>query len=176
VSVWAPWVLGFLVVAAVGVGLGVTGSKAETPGEHTRAVSPPVPVESTELEVPTERSEPAPRHAVVDDLPRPVESSRESRVSARRAADLGDEIAVIDAARSAVRTGQGHRALDLVSQYVTRHPRGTFRPEAQALKIEALVQVGRTSEARALAERFLATRRGTPLGERVARVVEFDGP
>src|SRR5690606_38326591 len=134
----------------VGAGVAVT-SRPEEPREHTRPPSSPVAVESpAELRAPLEPTDPAPRHLTIEDLPRSVEAPRESRIPALRATDLGDEIAVIDAARSAVRAGQGHRALDLVSQYVKRHPRGTFRPEAQALKIEALVQVGRTSEARAL--------------------------
>lgn len=85
-------------------------------------------------------------------------------------ADLSEQIRLIDAARAAVASGAGARALELVRQYQGRHASGSFSPEAAALKIEALTQVGRTSEARAQAEKFVRDHRGTALAKRVAQL------
>jgi outer membrane protein assembly factor BamD (BamD/ComL family) len=83
---------------------------------------------------------------------------------------------LIDGARSAMGAGAGGRALDILGQYQSKYPAGSFRPEAAALKIEALVKLGRTAEARTLAERFVAEHGGTPLAERVARLAGLPGP
>jgi hypothetical protein len=84
--------------------------------------------------------------------------------------DLGDQIALVDAARAALSAGAADRALELLRQYQTKYPAGSFRPEAAALRIEALAKLGRGAEARALAERFVAEHAGSPLADRVARI------
>jgi outer membrane protein assembly factor BamD (BamD/ComL family) len=71
--------------------------------------------------------------------------------------------------------GASERALETLQRYLSKYPTGSFRPEATALKIETLVRMGRTKEARALADRFVADHRGSPLARRVSeltRVVE----
>jgi outer membrane protein assembly factor BamD (BamD/ComL family) len=83
---------------------------------------------------------------------------------------LSEQIALIDSARAAVASGAGERALGLLRQYRDKYPAGSFRPEAFALQVEALVKAGRNAEARALAERFVAEHAGTPLAKRVARI------
>jgi hypothetical protein len=45
-----------------------------------------------------------------------------------------------------------------------------------ALRIQALAKLGRMAEARALAERFVAEHRGSPLASRVAREVGLSAP
>jgi outer membrane protein assembly factor BamD (BamD/ComL family) len=84
--------------------------------------------------------------------------------------DLAEQIALIDAARVALAGGSAERALTGVRQYQARYPKGTFRPEAAAIKIEALVKLGRAGEARTLAERFLVAHGPSPLADRVARL------
>jgi hypothetical protein len=84
--------------------------------------------------------------------------------------DLRDQIALIDAARTALSSGAGRRALEILRRYQDGYPAGSFRPEAAALKVEALVKLGREAEARALAERFVAEHRGSLLAERVAKL------
>jgi outer membrane protein assembly factor BamD (BamD/ComL family) len=78
-------------------------------------------------------------------------------------------VALIDAARSALSSGMADRALDALAQYQSRYPAGSFRPEATALRVEALARSGRSAEARALAERFVSEHPGSPLADRVAR-------
>jgi hypothetical protein len=84
--------------------------------------------------------------------------------------DLRAEIALVDAARSAVATGADDRALALLHRYDTSYRAGTFRPETTALRIEALDHLGRTAQARTLAERFIAAHPDSPLADRVARL------
>jgi acetyl-CoA acetyltransferase len=82
---------------------------------------------------------------------------------------ISEQIALVDAASAAVSAGAGERALAVVREYQTKYPTGSFRPEISALRIEALVLVGRREEARTLAQRFVTQYQG-PLAERVARV------
>jgi hypothetical protein len=104
---------------------------------------------------------------------RPLSSPGQAHHHALGAAtpsDLRAEIALVDAARSAVATGANDRALALLHRYDTTYRAGTFRPEATALRIEALDHLGRMTQARTLAERFIAAHPDSPLAERVARV------
>ena len=84
--------------------------------------------------------------------------------------DLRDEIALVDAARTALEGGAPERALVLLHRYAASYPAGTFRPEAAVLRIEALAATGRGDEARALARDFVARHPDGPLAERVARL------
>ncbi|MFZ5891926.1 MAG: hypothetical protein ACOY0T_12800 [Myxococcota bacterium] len=90
-------------------------------------------------------------------------------------ADIQAEIALVDAARAALSSGASNRALELLRQYQSKYPAGSFRPEAAALKIEALVKLGRTAEARSLGERFVDDHRGSPLADRVSRLIGSNG-
>lgn len=84
--------------------------------------------------------------------------------------DLRDEIALVDAARTALDDGAPARALVLLRRYATTYPGGTFRPEVTVLRIEALAATGRRDEARAQARDFVARHPDGPLSERMARL------
>jgi hypothetical protein len=86
--------------------------------------------------------------------------------------DLREQIRLIDAARKALNADNADRALQIVRRYQDRFTAGAFRPEAAALKIEALVALGRRSEARPLAETFVAEHSGSALADRVARIAD----
>jgi hypothetical protein len=85
--------------------------------------------------------------------------------------DLRNQITILDAARAAVAGGDGSRALEILGGYDAKYPAGSFRPEGTAIRIEALVKLGRQSEARALAAKLVAEQRGTLLAKRVAEMV-----
>ncbi|HET9959935.1 MAG TPA: tetratricopeptide repeat protein [Polyangiaceae bacterium] len=105
----------------------------------------------------------------------PVTSSPPAQVRsvpASSVADIQDQIALMDRARAALSAGASGRALELLRQYQTQYPRGSFRPEASVLRIEALARLGRMSEARSLAERFAAESPNSPLSERVSRLLD----
>lgn len=90
--------------------------------------------------------------------------------------DLREQIALVDNARTAVTAGAGHRALEILRRYQNRFPQGSFQPEVQALRIEALAKLGRMTEARTLAKQFVATHRNSPLADRVARTAGLIRP
>ncbi|MFL5304422.1 MAG: hypothetical protein ACJ8F1_04385 [Polyangia bacterium] len=92
------------------------------------------------------------------------QSARLSEVGA----DLHEQIALLDAARTAVAHDDARRALQVLGRYEGKYPSGSFRPEAAALRIEALVKVGRRAEARALASQFVAEHHGSLLAKKVA--------
>jgi outer membrane protein assembly factor BamD (BamD/ComL family) len=90
--------------------------------------------------------------------------------------DLREQIAVLDSARAAMAANADGRALETLRRYQDKYPAGSFRPEAAALKIEALVKLGRHAEARALAERFDSDYGQGPLAERVAQIAGLAQP
>ena len=95
-------------------------------------------------------------------------TDRVPRAPASGQNDLHAEIDLLDGARAALSTRSSRRALELVGRYEERYPTGSFLPEATAVRVEALVQLGRAAEARVLAERFIAAHRGSLLSDRVA--------
>jgi len=163
--VW-PW------ISAGVVGLVVAGAVVGTRVRHappppprvTRAVTapmtpPPAPPPPTSV-----APEPA---AAIETLPSPPAPARRNH-GAAATSELADQIGSIDAARDALAKGADRAALEILRRYQDKYPAGSFRPEATALKVEALVKLGRQSEARALAERFVAEHRGSLLAGRVA--------
>jgi hypothetical protein len=176
-ALW-PWLSGAVVALAVGgVVLGVRSHTHAVPAVHavhvvhvsSRPAVVPLPARAalsaspSTPSVPLEAT-PAPQPAAPSP-PRPA-----IRVTVTTSADdLRAQITLIDAARAAVSAKAGDRALSLLREYESKYAAGSFRPEARALKIEALAAAGRTAEARALADRFVTEYRGTPLAKRVAR-------
>ena len=90
--------------------------------------------------------------------------------------DLRGQIALIDAARSALVASAMKRALEQADQYQDRYPGGTFIPEAAAIKIKALAGLGRMSEARTLAQRFRSRYGPGPQTDQVLRAVGMTAP
>jgi hypothetical protein len=168
--IW-PWVsvgvIGLVVAGAV------VGTRAGHTDDHRQVVSTPVTVPAPPDPEPSPRAQPS---AVVAERPiRVVAQSPRSR-TATTAGDLGEQVAFIDSARAAVFAGEGRRALEILRRYQDKYATGSFRPEATAIKVEALMKLGRATEARALAERFVAEHRGTLLARRVADVAGLTVP
>jgi len=90
---------------------------------------------------------------------------------APRGSALRGEILLVDGARAALAEGSPGRALRLVQRYAVRFPHGALAPEAQALRIEALAASGQPARARALARAFIAEHPGSPLTDRIARLL-----
>jgi hypothetical protein len=88
---------------------------------------------------------------------------------------LAEEVKSVDGARAALAAGQAARALSLLDEYERRFDERRFAPEALYLRMEALVSLGRTAQARATAEHLLATYPNSPHGAR-ARVVLSKNP
>jgi len=80
---------------------------------------------------------------------------------------LLEEASLVQRASSAVRRKDGPAALRALAEYRRRFPRGKLTPEASILEIDALWIAGQRSQARALANEFLATHPSSPSAERL---------
>ncbi len=169
-STFSAWIsAGVLGLVAVG---GVVGARL---WHHPRPVAGP------SAAVPSPGVPPSPSPSLAEagaptlaPLPRPTRPPHHSRPAP--VGDLGDEIAFVDAARNALSSGTPPRALEILRRYQDRYPSGSFRPEAAAIRIEALLKLGREAEARALARRFVAEHPGSLLAARVADMVGLVDP
>jgi hypothetical protein len=172
--VW-PWMsAGVAVLVVGGVVVGTrSGEPARVPHAAPPAVTAPKdPVPARQLPAPP----PAPADTPAPSPAGPAIAAAPRARAVAAAGDLADQVALIDSARAAVSGGAGARALEILRRYQERYPAGSFRPEAAAIKIEALMKLGRESEARALAERFVAEHRGSLLARRVAEVAGLAQP
>jgi hypothetical protein len=162
-TVW-PWVsLGVvgLVVGAV-VGVRAWNASPPQPAPTPALLAPPTPPDVPHGAVAAGQ--------VPEPVPSPAAAVHRGHV-ATATGDLRDEISFVDAARTAMSSGDGRHALEILGRYREKYPSGSFRPEATAIRIEALMKLGRESEARVLATRFVAENRGSLLAGRVAELV-----
>ena len=167
-TIW-PWlsvgVVGLVVVGAVA---GLRAHRATAPSLGSPATLPSVTAPVSP--VPSPRAAPQ-----LESRPPSLTSNAQKPARAGHAvtasSELREEIAMLDTARAALSAGNGRGALDIVRRYEAKYTSGSFRPEATAIKIEALLNVGREGEARNLARRFVADQRGTLLARRVAERV-----
>jgi len=159
-----------LVVAGAVVGARWGGSNGDA---NPQAVSAPRTAPEPPRPAPIPPAEPS--AVVAEPRARAVVPGTRSRGPAT-AGDLGDQVAFIDSARDAVSAGTSRRALEILRRYQDKYPTGSFRPEATAIKVEALMKLGRDAEARSLAERFVAEHRGTLLARRVANLAGLTVP
>jgi hypothetical protein len=173
-SSFVPWIAGAVVVAAI-AGIFVASRSEPVPAAAPVVPAPSPVVPSAEVDpaaVPTvgeprtDTTQPGDQEAA----PSSVSPSTQRGRSGPADSDLREQIAMVDAARATLARGNADRALGLVRDYQARYPSGAFRPEAAAVRIEALVKLGRTTEARAAAERFVSSYGRTPLADRVARL------
>jgi hypothetical protein len=169
-AIW-PWisvgVVGLVVAGAV------VGTRAGYLHGRPHVVSAPATARA-----PSQPEPRAPAKTTAVGAPPPVRAvafGARSRTT-NAAGDLGDQVAFIDGARAAMSSGASGRALEILRRYQDKYPNGSFRPEATAIKVEALVKGGREAEARALAERFVAEHRGTLLARRVAALAGLAVP
>lgn len=190
----ATWVA---VGAAASVALGIAGSRLLTPGGPSHAAAPldalptlTQPARSPDIAAepatplqPAPELAPAPSASNADNgpaeaahiepwVPSPVASAAGAApapVAPRpsTAASL-DEAHQIEAARAALSRGDCPRAVAQLDAYDSSHPNGQLKPEAMALRIQALTNMGKTTEARALASEFVQKYPQHPLLGRVS--------
>ena len=95
-----------------------------------------------------------------------------SSAPADSSADLSEQLRLIDAARSAVATGNASAAAQALSSYGAKFPRGSFGQEAAVLHIETLDLQGNHAQASALAARFIAQHPTSPHVSLVQRIAD----
>jgi hypothetical protein len=90
---------------------------------------------------------------------------RESPAGSARG--LSDEVAALERARRALGDEDGATALKALSEYDRQFKQRTLGPEAEALRIEALLKSGNRAAGKAAAKRFLVRYPKSPLAKRV---------
>jgi hypothetical protein len=105
-----------------------------------------------------------PAAAGSQELPPPVES-------APLPSSLEQEVAVLDAARSALAAGRWGDALRHLSDHSTRFPRGSLLLEAEVLRIEALASSGNADEASRRAQAILRRSPNSIVAKRLRRFI-----
>jgi hypothetical protein len=168
-AVW-PW------VSATLVGLAVTGAVVGGRAWHASRSQPAPRPAPAVVAPPADRPPMPPAAAAARTSATSAPAALRHRVRGASEGDLRDQIALVDQAREALTTGAPQRALEFLRRYQDRYPSGSFRPEAAAITIEALVKLGREAEARTLATRFVAEHRGSLLAARVAELVGLTEP
>ena len=96
--------------------------------------------------------------------------SSASSASPDAAADLSEQLRLIEAARAAIAGGNASAASAAVASYRSRFPRGPFGQEAAVLQIETLDLQGNHAKAAALARNFLARHPNSPHVSLVQRI------
>ena len=84
----------------------------------------------------------------------------------RPAPTLGEELALLQAARAALDAGDGKHALALLDHYARSSRTPRLGDEATIVRLEALSRTGRGADAAALARDFVSTHPGSPLVDR----------
>jgi hypothetical protein len=102
----------------------------------------------------------------------PVAAPARARTAAGDDAALRAEVALLDRARTALHEHAGTQALRLLDQHQRRFAHGILVPEAEALRIEALVQLGAHAQAETMSQRFVTAYPQHPLSDHVAQLVK----
>jgi len=103
----------------------------------------------------------------------PPARARAAKGSAQPAAltidTLQAELALLDRARAALKSGEPERALALLDRHTEQFAQGALVPEAEALRIDSWLKSGEHARAGRAARRFLQSYPDHPLAVRVAR-------
>ena len=145
----ATWIV---VGAAASVTLGLVGSKLFESSPASRAAAPLLTAPLSRAAAPS-----SPDISAEPAVP-PAPPARPSAASF-------DEVRELEAARAAVSRGDANSAIAQLNDYDSAHPNGQLKPEAMALRIQALSNSGKTTEARALANEFQRKYPEHPLGQ-----------
>jgi len=155
---------------ALAVPAALSASVSTTSSASASAIGAPL---GPEVEAPppetTPRLEKPATHA---GAPRPPHASPPNRKPMPLpGSTLAAQVALLDAARSALAGGTFSEALRLADRYHTDFPNGELAPEAELVAIEALLSRGERAPALERATRFLARYPGDPHRARVKWLV-----
>ncbi|MDQ2645020.1 MAG: hypothetical protein M3020_14480 [Myxococcota bacterium] len=170
-------VAGYVAAAVLGVGALVAGLVAlQSPSQVQPApAEPAATVVAPPVQAPPEAT------PVVEALPAveatPSESSEKAPIakpaSTAAKASAGDELRqelkLLDEARAALKSGAPARARVLLERHARRFPSGSFRQEADVLRVETLARLGERQKAASLAREFLSEHPESPHVERVGK-------
>jgi hypothetical protein len=129
------------------------------------AMPPPAPVVEPVPAV-------SPLPPVEASVPAPAARAARADASAAADADLGEQIRLIEAARSGVASHDSKAATAALDAYAAKFPRGSFGQEAMVLRIRAIDQAGDSARATALAKSFVARFPNSPHVARLKPIAE----
>ncbi|PTL76577.1 hypothetical protein [Vitiosangium sp. GDMCC 1.1324] len=136
--------------------------KAPAPEPASEESAPPGPVKPTPPPasgVASETAAPRTNAAPVPRVPRPPapEVPRPTQLRpAETPAEMDEELTLLETAYQALRGGDAAGALEEAERHAARFPEGALAQEREVLAIDALVRMGRRTEAGARAETFRA--------------------
>lgn len=84
---------------------------------------------------------------------------------------VAEEVAALDRVRGALASEDARGALARLDAYANRYPTGTLAPEAEVLRVRALVQLGRLRDARAAVDAFVRAHPGSAQAARLRALV-----
>jgi hypothetical protein len=134
----------------------IPSATSSSPGGAPKLAPPVVVAPSSAREVPT-----AAYPASISDPP-----------PTRPRAKVAEQIASLDRARAALAGGNAARAIALVDEHEAAYPGGALAQEAMVLRIEALVKLGRRSEAQELGRAFIGAHSLSPHVATVRQIIE----
>jgi hypothetical protein len=143
--------------------------------------SKPEEMSSFEVQLPRvepRRSQDAPSPGLVRQPAPPVDtvengpSERSSNEGARQASSLVAEVAMLDRAREALLARDPNRTLRVLDGYEDAKTGPRLSSEASLLRIEALLQLGESARAVALAKAFLRDHAESPFADRMRAIVD----
>jgi hypothetical protein len=154
------------------VGHSVRRPEVVSPPAEVKVAAPDLPASAAPR---SEEAEAVPMPATIPAEPsaspkaRPQPTSRPSSLAAPLApsGSLRDEIALLDAARRALGSGDTRLALATLDRHQTEFPRGLLGQETTLLRIEVLARGGNRPAAEALARQFLARHPDSPHAKRI---------
>lgn len=168
-------VASYVAIAVLGFGTVLAGYMAlQSPAksQSVPAVKPAPAVVAAPVAAPVEiEASPA---AEAPEAAKPEEAApvpkKVSAVSKSSAGDeLRQELKLLDEARAALKGGAPARARNLLEQHARRFPNGSFRQEADVLRVETLERLGERQKAASLAREFLSEHPESPHVERVGK-------
>lgn len=102
---------------------------------------------------------------------KPAHSPERRASPAPSAHGLSDEVIALERARRALADDNGRTALKALSEYDREFKQPKLGPEAEALRIEALLRSGNAAAGKAAARAFLARHPQSPLAKRVRSLI-----
>lgn len=166
---------GTLGALAIWSSVALWGGNSEPTAERTAIVEvqPVRQVEVQRVEAPSQEEVTQPSQ---DSIEEPSKAPTPYRAAPATPDDLGKELASLDRARAALRSGDANRTLRLLDEHGRKFPRQRLRVEATVLRIEALSASGRSGAARKAGEDFLAKHPNGPYAQRVRSLIGSERP
>jgi hypothetical protein len=172
-AVGGSGVASYVAVAVVGFGAVLAGYMAlQSPAKsQSMPASKPAPtVVAAPVAAPVEAAPAAEAPAAAKPEEAAPVPKKVSTVSKSSAGDeLRQELKLLDEARAALKSGAPARARSLLEQHARRFSNGSFRQEADVLRVETLERLGERQKAASLAREFLSEHPESPHVERVGK-------